>query len=287
MKKGFQSTMNPEKLPANLMVGQLVYFKKEKVLKFLDQSGRYNDLSKVNFLSTYWNDTEGLKELPKPYIIDAEGKEEQIGDSLLYQYTDNRFTSIIVLGSLLNLKFAHTEDLLNTDIADIDSIKVTERIKKNEDRYYSITEDGKGDLLFYFEALKAGKGNFVFKFNGADTEGITKFETNKKLVINQCDKDDNVIAQIFMDNTEGSERIKIIDKFNNTIEMKKDGTVIETPKIKVGDDSETLKKIFDDLFTAIQQMVLTTNTGSTIAPPVNWAQFETVKNRIDKFMEIS
>ncbi len=92
-----------------------------------------------------------------------------------------------------------------------------------------------------------------------------------------------VVSEIKM-NTDG---ITIKNKDKNTIVMKDAGMVVTAEKISIGDSGETIKKILLDLITAIKAMTLMTNMGATIAPPINIADFEGIKTRINTFMEIS
>ncbi len=48
--------------------------------------------------------------------------------------------------------------------------------------------------------------------------------------------------------------------------------------------SETLKKIFDDLFDAIEQLTVNTNVGPS-SVPINVASFAAIKTRVDNFLK--
>lgn len=47
---------------------------------------------------------------------------------------------------------------------------------------------------------------------------------------------------------------------------------------------ETLKKIFDDLFTAIEQLTVNTNVGPS-SVPINAADFAAIKTRVDNLLK--
>lgn len=49
-------------------------------------------------------------------------------------------------------------------------------------------------------------------------------------------------------------------------------------------DDETLKKIFDDLFTAIEQLTVNTNVGPS-SVPINAADFAAIKTRVDNLLK--
>ena len=262
--------------------GRLVFYESSKALYFVDKFGKHFDFSRVFFLTPVWNDKDGHKRLPLPDIRDAENNLTEEGDQLIYNLIDTDI--IMVLGSIYNYKDDHKEKELQYKKEEVNYDECL--IKENKNRYYMVKEDGEGNLLLYMEGKEEGKSSLSIRLTGKDKEGYFNLIADGKISINQKDeKGEQIINQIFMDNTEGEESIKIIDKHQNYIETKKDGTIIETPKIRIGKD-ETVKKILIDLFLAIQKMTHQTNTGATVPQPINWSEFDAIKERVNKFMEI-
>ena len=74
------------------------------------------------------------------------------------------------------------------------------------------------------------------------------------------------------------------DKHGNIIEANKAGLILETKTIRIGKD-QTLKKILDKLIDAITKITQSTPAGPTVSPPLNMAQFVSLKQEIAQFMD--
>ena len=263
--------------------GRLVFYENLNKLFFEDSSGRQFSKERVLLLKRFYNDEDGQKALPKPYV--RNGNEiKETGDEVLY--TRYGADLIIILGSLQSLAFSHNDPNMNYE--GLDKLREDGYCRNNTDRYFMFHEDGKGAIRVYLEG-KQGTGNVELKVKGSEGNGNCVFGANGIIAINQSDKDDKVIAQIYFDNTEGSERIKIIDKYKNVIELNQNGVRIKAETIDItgkdSTDSINLKTILTDLIDAIIAMTQPTNTGSTLAPPVNLNDFIKVKDNALKLLK--
>jgi hypothetical protein len=220
-----------------LGVGYLVYFDEDTLLMFQDSKQKLHPINKISFLTDEWNTEDGNKNLPKPYIFDSDNNVTKYGDNLLYGYIDDAGDNIVVFGSLKSLALDQFDSSLNTDLTDLNDIAEKVRVRNNEQRYFSVSDDGLGEVDFYIEGKDGdtpGTGNLIVKVKGTKDNGIVKVEANGKIVINQTQTDDNgketVIAQILFDNTKDSEKISIVDKNKNIITINADGVTVQSPK---------------------------------------------------------
>ena len=80
--------------------------------------------------------------------------------------------------------------------------------------------------------------------------------------------------------------LKIVDEFDNEIEVKKEGAIVKVDKIRIGNET-TLKQVLTDLINAILNIQLNHPVSPTIPKGViNIADFQLVQKTIDEFMEI-
>lgn len=264
--------------------GSLVLNKKYKNTYFSDKDNKMYMLTKVHFINSHWNEYEGINQLPTPTILDEEENLVSTGDKLIYAPIGA--DEIIVLGSARNLNFTTNDSNIDYVPGEEEQVSIFSETRNNSNRYYLKKDDGKGDILIHLEGKNEGTGNLILKLKGTDNNGKFILDVNGKVVIAQRDAEGNKISEILLDNTKDNEKISIKDKFKNQIEINKKGTIINTATIRIGDDTITLKKIFDKLFDALKKMSHNTPTGPTQPTPINWSEFETIKSDINKFMDV-
>ncbi|MGE5683440.1 MAG: hypothetical protein ACM34K_21480 [Bacillota bacterium] len=280
-------------------LGELIYYKKDKVLLLADQNGRYYDNINIAFLTSQWNCLDGEISLPKPTIFDEDGKLIEKGDKVIYVHVNENQDNVIILGIYQN--FLHHLDEKDSEgkayqknlkfsISELKDLLEKKILRRNSKRIYEVIEDSEGNLSLYLEGVNTGKGNLNIKIKGTEGNGQVNLELNGKINILQKDKSDsNVIAKFSMDNENGKETVIITDKYKNRFELNNKGTIIEAETINItGKDSTkeiTLKTLLTDLIDAIVNMTQPTNTGSTIAPPVNMAEFLKIKKNAEMLLK--
>lgn len=289
MENGFtanlgRKTEKPD-LSRGLYIGYFVYYEAQKYLAFKDFNDKDHPLSRILSASSEWDLSGGTKNLPKPYLIGESGEIKEYGANVLYGYVNDTDERIVVISPVRDFGLAHLDPELNIDESSYDNLLKKHLSRNSEKRSFRITEDAQGNILIFMKG-KEENGNVIFKLLGDNPQnnGNLRLELNGKFALNLLDAEGKIYAQQIFDNTEGDEKIKITDKHKNYLLLNKTGTVIETPTIRIGKD-ETLKKILDDLLTAIKNMTLKHPQGPTIAVPINWSEFEGIKKRINKFMD--
>lgn len=274
-----------------LRIGKLVYDDDNKKFFFSDAEGKYFEKENIWFLDKERNYNNGYKDLPLPHTL--KNKEfTETGDILLYTYLDDTFQNIVIIGSLYNLSLDGYDAVLNT-ADDIKNWREKYLSRNNKSRFFSVQDDGKGNVTIYLKGKKAdqaeddGTGNLAIKITGTDQNGNLSLELNGKVAITQTQTDgdtETAISQILLDNTKDAEKIKIIDKTKNIFLMNKDGIVLETTAIRIG-KTQTLKKILDKLIDAITKITQNTPAGPTVSPPLNMAAFASIKQELTDFMD--
>ncbi|HEX2868741.1 MAG TPA: hypothetical protein VHO03_16995 [Ignavibacteriales bacterium] len=299
--EGFEYSLDPSRgsSQATFEIGTLVFFKKDKRFCLKDQNGSLIDTISLGFLTDEWNTLDGTGKVPKPDIIGEAGEIEERGDKVVYTAINGSRNNILILGSYQSLlheigtKDAEGKDYeknLTLDGEDIKSLLKKTVLRRNKKRIYEVVEDAEGNLTLYLEGLGESKGSLSIKVKGTENAGNVKLELNGKFLIIQKDTGDKeVIATLEMDNTKDAEKVKILDKYKNRIELNKKGAVVEAETIHItGKDATkeiTMKKILTDLVDAIIKMTQPTTNGSTIAPPVNMADFMKVKQDAEKLLK--
>ncbi|MCK9209282.1 MAG: hypothetical protein M0P61_00460 [Ignavibacteriaceae bacterium] len=303
MKKKNENIVAKEKV---FFLGKLIFDRKQMNTFFRDQNGVLHDLLKISFSSKEFNSEDGDLILPKPEIIDGNGAIEESGDMLLYSYINGNPDDIVIISSIYNIKLSHVDKQLRMGTDDIDAIRKRIGVRNNKKRYLVINDDGAGNYYFYLKG-KDKNGNVAVKITGdGEGNGNFKFELNGKCLLKQVDDKGELISKIFMDNTKDAEKTIFEDKHQNVITMSKDGVTItdqnknlvelnkkgmivkgECIDVKGRDSTGTLtlKKILTDLVQAILAMTQPTNTGATVGPPVNMADFLKVKQDAEKLLK--
>jgi hypothetical protein len=237
MHTGLEQGLNSKELSKDfngfsLQSGKLIYTEKDKTLEFEDAYGKRQPLERVYFLGAEYNTEDGEKRMPKPYIKSETGY-KSLGDILLYSIIDNNVNRIVVLGSIRNFNVDMHDKALNYDKTDIEDLEERNLVRNNDKRYFTVRDDGKGNILVYLEGKKGektGTGNVSIKVQGADEKsGNVKLEVSGKVAINQIVKDgetEKITTQILMDNTKDAEKIQIKDQFKNTIVVDKKGVAL-------------------------------------------------------------
>lgn len=272
-------------LSRGLFIGSFVYYEAENSLRFRDANDKDHPLNRLLINSEEWDLGSGTKNLPKPYLVGESGEVKEYGANVLYGYVNDTSERIAIITPVRDLGLAHLDPKLNIDETDYDNLLKKHLSRNNEKRSLRVSEDAQGNIIIFFKG-KEQNGNVSVKILGDEPQqnGNLKLQLNGKFSLDMLDAEGQVYAQQLFDNTEGKEKIKLIDKFKNYLLLNETGTVIETPTIRIGKD-ETLKKILDDLLTAIKNMTHKHPQGPTIAVPINWAEFQGIKKRIEKFMD--
>ena len=239
MNDGVALTLQPKglkNLNLNFNLGYLVFLKKENKLFFQDAFKKLHELERVSFLNTKWNSEEGDKELPKPYVYDETGTLISYGDVLVYGFFANSTDNMIVFGSITNFSWGHRIKNLQLD-ENLELLDGSASVRNNNYRYYSIKEDGKGNILLYLEGKKTdkteGTGNISLKILGTENNGLVKLETNGNIQIAQTQQDgdnEKVVTAITMINKKGEENISVKDQYGNVINISKEGISIASKK---------------------------------------------------------
>ncbi len=286
--EGFEKILmykNPVLKKYDLQIGYFVFFEKEKQLMFRDANEKLHVIDRVALLSEDYGLNNFETKIPKPYLIGENGEIKEYGANVLYSFANSTDMNIIVFGVLHYLNMECSDPNARFERTDYSEFEKKRNSKNSNKRYFLAEDDREGNITIFLEGKDDGAGNIKIKVIGKDAQkdGNITLEMNGAFTINQINEKDEIQAQIIMDNTDGDEKIILIDKHKNMFKTQKDGTIIETPKIRIG-KTETLKKIFDDLFTAIYNMTLKHPQGPTLPNPINWAEFNQIKKRVDNFM---
>ena len=291
MIPGFENILGIEEFgdyPKNFQIGSFIFYEDKKELYFQDATQKIHDISKIFLLSSKWNFSEGDRSFPKPFIFGSGGEIKDYGAYCLYAFVNDTLSNIVIFGQVVNPNFDSPDDLLDFKTNDLSKLLEEHKVRNNEKRYFSVTDDGKGNLIVVLQG-KENNGNFYLKLIGDDNQvnGNVKVELNGKYVLNQVTDEGEVFAQILMDNTSGDEKIQVKDKHKNYLLMNKTGTVIETPTIRIGKE-KTVKMIFDDLINAILNMSQQTAAGGPTIPQslFNKAEFEAIKTKLTQIMDV-
>lgn len=296
MNEGFRGSFDvtsASETEKDFQIGYFVCYEKTGLIMFRDAQQKEFDLARILILVKEWDFNNGEKNFPKPYLIAEDGSVKEFGANILYTYLNNSNARIVVFGAVADVAINHLDERLNPQANDYKGFQKKHLSRNNDSRFFLVDEDGKGNLTIYLKGKKAekeednGTGNIGIKISGTDDNGNLSLSFNGKFAITQTQTDgdnETAIAQILMDNTKDAEKIKIIDKTKNTIVMNKDGIIIETENIRIG-KTQTLKKILEKLIDAVTKITQNTPAGPTVSPPLNMAQFTSLKQELNEFMD--
>lgn len=266
-------------------IGDFLFKEDENLLVFRDEQEKEHSLEKVLLLSEEYDIQFSSKNIPTPTVKAGE-EIRQFGAKLLYSHVGNTNNNIIVLGPVRD--FIFNDPLVDLDTTSLDSILEKVRTRNNDKRAYKIKDNGKGNIfIFLLGKPESDSGNLSVKIIGDNNQknGNVKLQFNGKLSLDQISDNGEINSQLFFDNTEGDEKISLVDKHKNKLILNKKGSILETKSIRIGKE-ETIAKILKDFLEAIKDMQLNTNQGPTIKIPINWADFESILGRIDEFMNV-
>lgn len=288
MSEGFKKILpNAEKFvpKLDLQIGAFLHYEKNTTTVFRDAHQHEVTLERVMCLNSEWDFENGEKNFPKPFLIGANGAIKEYGANVLYSYLNSSDTRIVVFGPVQDLMTEHTDKVLNPETTDYEKMREKHLSRNNKKRFFTVTEDGKGDVFVYLKG-KENNGNIGIRIEGKEeANGNFSLSLNGKFVLNMLTADGSeTYTQLIFDNTNGSEKVKLKDKHANIVELNKDGVIIETATIRIGKD-ETVKKILDDLISAILKMTNNTPGGPSISPPINKAEFDAITSRLAEFMD--
>ncbi|MDQ7818680.1 MAG: hypothetical protein RDU14_16765 [Melioribacteraceae bacterium] len=288
MNEGFTPSFVEQKqfdLAKDFQIGYFIFHEDTKTLAFQDAQQREIDISRILFLTREWDFQNGEKNLPKPYLIDENGAIKEYGSSVLYTYLNSTDARIVMFGPVQDLTLNHVDTMLNPKTTDYEGIQEKHISRNNKKRFFTITEDARGNVFLYLKG-KENNGNLGIKIEGKEAaNGNFSLSLNGKFALNMQTPDGKTTyTQMLFDNTDGVEKFKIKDKHGNIIEANKTGLILETATIRIGKD-QTLKKILDKLIDAITKMTQSTPAGPTVSPPLNMAQFVSIKQELAKFMD--
>lgn len=288
MSEGFTPSFTEQKqfeLAKDFQIGYFIFYEKTKTLSFQDAQQREIDISRILFLTSEWDFDNGEKNLPKPYLIGKNGAIREYGTNVLYSYLNSTDQRIVVFGAVQDLTLQHLDAVLNPKITDYEGFQEKHISRNNKKRFFTVTEDGKGNVFLYLKG-KENNGNIGIKVEGKEAvNGNFSLSLNGKFVLNMQTADGKTTyTQMLFDNTEGAEKFKLKDKHGNIIEANKTGLILETATIRIG-KNQTLKKILDKLIDAITKITQNTPAGPTVSPPLNMAQFTSIKQDLANFMD--
>jgi hypothetical protein len=215
--KGIDENVKSEQLN----VGYLVFLKTQKKIMFLDAFKKHHPLDRVSFLASEWNLDNGVKNLPKPYVLDEGENIEEYGDNLLYSYLGGTIDRIVVLGSLIDYNFPNSHEQLKIDV---DNLEHKAKTNNNKKRYLNIEEDGKGNVTIFLKGKKEGVANLKTKISGNEQTGNYSLEADGKIAITIVKQDgdtEKATMQLLLDAKE--EMLKVKDVSKNEITINKDG----------------------------------------------------------------
>ena len=282
MKEGYSKNLkSTQELNSrlDLQIGAFIFYEDQSQTVFRDAQQHELTLDRVLLLTNQWDFNNGEKNIPKPFLIGSDGAIKEYGASVLYSYLNSTDARIIVFGAAQDLTINHLDSALNPQTSDYNKIQEKQKSRNNDNRFYSFTEDGQGNLFLYLKGKKTN-GNFGIKVQGdGDGNGNVILSLNGKFVLNMQTADGKTTySQMVFDNTSGDEKFRIKDNHSNIIEVNKQGMIFETATVRVG-KSETIKKILDDLITAICAITQNSPSGPTISPPLNKAAFDAITQR--------
>jgi hypothetical protein len=289
MKEGFNKNLHGKEgfsPKLDLQIGAFIHYEKNATTIFRDAHQHEVTLERVMCLNSEWDFENGVKNFPKPFLIGANGAIKEYGATVLYSYLNSTDARIVVFGPVQDLTLDHTDKVLNPEIKDYEKMREKHVSRNNKKRFFTVTEDGKGDVFVYLKG-KENNGNIGIRIEGKEeANGNFILSLNGKFVLNMLTADGaETYTQLIFDNTSGEEKVKLKDKFANIVELNSEGMIFETATIRIGKD-ETVKKLLDDLIGAILKMTQNTPGGPTISPPINKAEFDAIKNRLAEFMDV-
>jgi hypothetical protein len=286
-------------------------------LGFLDAQGKIISLSRISFITGFSNVDEGTKNFPKPAIVTNTGEMKEYGERVAYSYINSYDGNILIHGVVRQVMIDNADPELRIDPDDIANLLEKVEVRNNEERYYYIKDDGKGNVIVLLKGKKQN-GNISLKVKGGEGAGNLKVELSGKMLLNITGEEDEVIARQYWD----KEKFKFIDrhknelaisetgvslkdKFENKIETTETGynltdkngnkytttdkgTAVESPRIDLKNkDGESAMKILSDFIDAVLAMTQPTAAGGPTMPAkFNQADFVKIKDRISKFMKV-
>lgn len=261
---GFESTLNQKKnlsgFRSDTRIGSFVFFSKREGEKlfFRDFHDKIHSLKKCLFIKDAWNNSEGEKSLPLPFLLDNDGVTLEDGELVAYCLSEGS-DNIIIFGAVGSYSYERFDTELNFDLSDFEDLKIKNKIYDNVKRNFSVLDDGKGNLTIYLKGKEVpeseesnsdeeetpGTGNLNIKVVGTKDNGNVHLQLNGKFAITQMQKEseedaeEKPIAQILFDNTLDAEKISIIDKYKNQILFDREKVLL---KDRFGNKIETAEK---------------------------------------------
>lgn len=214
-------------------------------------------------------------------------------------------TAVVLIGV-----FGSTIPVVLGVLPNLDSYPYTQNEKQDvsvlEDENCAIVLDRdplNGNYNLSIFGKKADKSNFNISVGAVDGNAKCNIDVQGEMKTNVTKLSQLNVEEEFeinIRNKEANEKftnikwiretgLVITDEFDNKVVLKNEGSIIEVGKIRLGgkEGGTTLKEIFDDLFTAIDNMTLKTSQGPTVPIPINKAEFDAIKNKVQEFMEIN
>lgn len=309
---------------SKFVFGYLKLISETGTLYFEDNTGTIYDYTKIMFLVSNWNESEGVKNFPGIQVYE-EMKLINTGDQLLAVKVDSASKAIIILGSLSNLIVPHSSKFLQSEPSISD---LTEFVfqRNNSNRIFVVreTSEGQFELILNSTDSKNDAVGMRISITGSHpAAGYFALTANGDISIKKIDKAGKLVSEIVA----GDSYFSISDCFGNkvlcnsdglefrsrehgisvkedgvTIKSKTDhllrvtdsGVVVETnafnirtiPDENESEEKESLRKLLSDLTKVIGELTFTHPQGPTTGlEPASQTKLSAISTRIDNFMK--
>lgn len=293
-------------------------------LYFEDSSGTIYDYTKIMFLVSSWNESEGIKNFPGIQVYE-EMKMINTGDQLLAIKVDSASKAIIILGSLSNLIIAHSSKLLQSEPSLTD---LTEFVfqRNNSKRLFIVRETSEGQFELILNSTDSTNDSVGIRLSSSGihpASGFFDLSANGDISIKKVDKTGKPVSEIvagdnyfsisdsfgnqFKCNSEGLEfrskehKISVKEdgvelklKTDHLLRVTDSGVVIETNSFNIrtipaeneSEEKESLRKLLSDLTKAIGELTFTHPQGPTTGlDPASKTKLSAMSTRIENFMK--
>ncbi|MCA0388467.1 MAG: hypothetical protein LCH52_08230 [Bacteroidetes bacterium] len=293
-------------------------------LYFEDNSGTVYDYSKIMFLVSNWNESEGIKNFPGIRVYD-EMKVINSGDQLIAIKVDSASKAIIILGSLSNLISPHSSKFLQSEPTMKD---LTEFVfqRNNSNRLFVLRETSEGQFEMILNSVESTNDSVGMRINlkgKHPASGYFDLSANGDISVKKIDKSGKLISEIVagrdyfsigdcfgnqvLCNPEGLElrskehRISVREdgvtiklKSDNLLKVSDAGVTVETnifnirtiPTENESEEKESLRKLLSDLTKTIGELTFTHPQGPTTGlEPASKTKLSAIIVRINDFMK--
>ncbi|GAB1348379.1 hypothetical protein MASR1M107_05910 [Ignavibacteriales bacterium] len=309
---------------SKFVFGYLKLISETGTLYFEDSSGTIYDYTKIMFLVSSWNESEGIKNFPGIQVYE-EMKMINTGDQLFAIKVDSASKAIIILGSLSNLIIPHSSKLLQSEPSLTD---LTEFVfqRNNSKRLFVVRETSEGQFELILNSTDSTNDSVGIRLSSTGihpASGFIDLSANGDISIKKVDKTGKPVSEIvagnnylsisdsfgnqFKCNSEGLEfrskehKISVKEdgvelklKTDHLLRLSDSGVVIETnafnirtiPAENESEEKESLRKLLSDLTKAIGELTFTHPQGPTTGlDPASKTKLSAMSTRIENFMK--